>query len=105
MHPSKQINIPGLRTFSLPIYTGEPFRWDQRLYTIAIGNHADPDVLNDCRTMSEATGGALWELRLPKLIRKCCENILGLGRPHVDILPFRNVMQHGVVVRFEQLSE
>ncbi|KAJ8322587.1 hypothetical protein QVD99_000972 [Batrachochytrium dendrobatidis] len=69
------INIPGSRLSGLE-YSVEPFRWEQRLYTIALMPESVP-VSSHLTAMSDVMGGKLWKISSSRHLLKCIENCLG----------------------------
>jgi hypothetical protein len=81
----------------------EPFRWEQRLYTI--GLTTDPTQYNPyIGVLSEAVGGQFWLVQNEKHMIQCIENCHGLAHPkrHLNIHPFHPVCHiEGVSVVLE----
>jgi hypothetical protein len=81
----------------------EPFRWEQRLYTIALTtdpNHWGPHI----GVMSDAVGGQFWLIHSVKHMIQCMENCHGLAHPrrHINVQPVHPVCHiEGVSVILE----
>ncbi|KAJ1342323.1 hypothetical protein BSLG_003246 [Batrachochytrium salamandrivorans] len=69
------INIPGSKLSGLD-YAIEPFRWEQRLYTIGLMPESAP-VNPHLTAMSDVMGGKFWKISSARHLTKCMENCLG----------------------------
>uniref|UniRef100_T1J717 VWFA domain-containing protein n=1 Tax=Strigamia maritima TaxID=126957 RepID=T1J717_STRMM len=92
MHP----NIPGSEL------TREPFRWDQRLFSLVLRISGTPSVEKDCVSlvpsdnspvdaMCEVTGGRSYAVTSQRMLMQCLESLV-------------QKVQSGVVINFEKVG-
>ncbi|KAJ3383486.1 Integrator complex subunit 6 [Lobulomyces angularis] len=103
---SDNLSLPGLTSAGASTYI-EPFRWDQRLYTILLNTeNIQPRIITQLRSMSENMGGECWSIDNIKSLIHCIDNCMGGVKPlHPDCQPQRSICAiEGVTVFFEEES-
>ncbi|KAJ3270519.1 Integrator complex subunit 6-like [Terramyces sp. JEL0728] len=101
-----RINIPGLKSPGADNYL-EPFRWEQRLYTIALMHELQP-VDAQVSIMSDVSGGQFWRIDSLKALLQCVNNCVGVTQPrkHPFPQPYQSIAYiEGVSVAFESHPE
>ncbi|KAI7821059.1 hypothetical protein BC939DRAFT_456393 [Gamsiella multidivaricata] len=97
-----RLNIPGI-TFAGVDYYHEPFRWDQRLYTIFLEPNAemvDPQL----SVLSTVMGGTSYRVRTLRHMLQAMDCMLGISKiPPTQFSPQALLHIYGVVVNFEDL--
>ncbi|KAL2917625.1 hypothetical protein HK105_202911 [Polyrhizophydium stewartii] len=95
-----RISIPGLRIPGCEFFI-EPFRWEQRLFTIVLQPDTIP-LAQFVRPMSDAMGGDVWWINSARSMIRSMENCLGVRR-HLAVAPAGPVSHiEGVSVVFER---
>ncbi|KAJ3000296.1 hypothetical protein HDV02_006508 [Globomyces sp. JEL0801] len=109
-----KINIPGLKTTGADGFL-EPFRWEQRLYTIALV-HDHSKIMSQVNVMSDVMGGnhtylisgQFWRINSLRQLLQCIDNCHGLGQPrrHPNVHPYQPICHiEGVSVTIEPHPE
>ncbi|KAF9098075.1 Integrator complex subunit 6 [Mortierella sp. AD031] len=96
------LNIPGITSAGVDYYH-EPFRWDQRLYTIFLEPNAemvDPQL----SVLSSVMGGTSYRVRTLRHMLQAMDCMLGISKiPPTQYSPQAVLHIYGVVVNFEDL--
>ncbi|KAG9064964.1 Integrator complex subunit 6 [Linnemannia hyalina] len=96
------LNIPGVTSAGVDYYH-EPFRWDQRLYTIFLEPNAemvDPQL----SILSTVMGGTSYRVRTLRHMLQAMDCMLGISKiPPTQYSPQAVLHIYGVVVNFEDL--
>ncbi|KAF9579134.1 Integrator complex subunit 6, partial [Lunasporangiospora selenospora] len=96
------LNIPGVTSAGVDYYH-EPFRWDQRLYTIFLEPNAevvDPQL----SILSNVMGGTSYRVRTLRHMLQAMDCMLGISKiPPTQYSPQAVLHIYGVVVNFEDL--
>ncbi|KAG0295580.1 Integrator complex subunit 6 [Linnemannia gamsii] len=99
-----RLNIPGVTSAGVDYYH-EPFRWDQRLYTIFLEPNAemvDPQL----SILSTVMGGTSYRVRTLRHMLQAMDCMLGISKiPPTQYSPQAVLHIYGVVVNFEDLIE
>lgn len=100
---SDRIDIPGLRSPGAELFN-EPFRWDQRLYTILLKpDYSKSPINNYIKLLSEVMWGSCWTISSVSGIRQCIDNCIGAAKPFHNVLPQMAVSHvSGAIVTFEE---
>lgn len=69
---TEKLNIPGGKTVGMDMYL-EPFRWEQRLVTIAVRRPKNELI----RTLSDHMNGQFWVVDTIKMLLLCMQNCHG----------------------------
>jgi hypothetical protein len=77
------IHIPALLSPGKESYI-EPFRWEQRLYTLALIDKTRK--YSNINVMSQTMGGEYWEIPNLKALLQCMETCLGVPQRHPVLL-------------------
>lgn len=86
------LNIPGLKTPGKEMFI-EPFRWEQRLYTLALLPESRTRTANpNVPIMSLNMGGEYWEIKNLKSLVQCIETSLGVSQRNPLMGPFYTSM-------------
>ncbi|KAF9147528.1 Integrator complex subunit 6 [Linnemannia schmuckeri] len=97
-----RLNIPGVTSAGVDYYH-EPFRWDQRLYTIFLEPNAemvDPQL----SILSTVMGGTSYRVRTLRHMLQAMDCMLGISKiPPTQYSPQAVLHIYGVVVNFEDL--
>ncbi|KAF9132671.1 Integrator complex subunit 6 [Mortierella sp. 14UC] len=97
-----RLNIPGVTSAGVDYYH-EPFRWDQRLYSIFLEPNAemvDPQL----SILSTVMGGASYRVRTLRHMLQAMDCMLGISKiPPTQYSPQAVLHIYGVVVNFEDL--
>ncbi|KAI8601354.1 hypothetical protein EDD21DRAFT_374691 [Dissophora ornata] len=97
-----RLNIPGITSAGVDYYH-EPFRWDQRLYTIFLEPNVemvDPQL----SILSTVMGGTSYRVRSLRHMLQAMDCILGISKiPPTQYSPQAVLHIYGVVVNFEDL--
>ncbi|KND04683.1 uncharacterized protein SPPG_00396 [Spizellomyces punctatus DAOM BR117] len=94
---SDDLNIPRLRTPGSKLYA-EPYRWDQRLYTLWLTDEVGPNK-EQVNKLSNDMGGQWWQIPNVRYLLQCIDNCM---RPngHPGVHPYAPVCNiEGVIVR------
>ncbi|GJJ75105.1 hypothetical protein EMPS_07463 [Entomortierella parvispora] len=98
----ERLNIPGITSAGVDYYH-EPFRWDQRLYTIFLEPNADM-VDQQLGVLSTVMGGACYRVRTLRHMLQAIDCMLGISKiPPTQYSPQAVLHIYGVVVNFEDL--
>ncbi|KAG0306475.1 Integrator complex subunit 6 [Dissophora globulifera] len=96
------LNIPGITSAGVDYYH-EPFRWDQRLYTIFLEPNVevvDPQL----SILSTVMGGTSYRVRTLRHMLQAMDCMLGISKiPPTQYSPQAVLHIYGVVVNFEDL--
>ncbi|KAF9174652.1 Integrator complex subunit 6-like, partial [Mortierella sp. AD011] len=99
-----RLNIPGITSAGVDYYH-EPFRWDQRLYTIFLEPNAemvDPQL----SILSTVMGGTSYRVRTLRHMLQAMDCMLGISKiPPTQYSPQAVLHIYGVVVNFEDLID
>ncbi|KAF9201596.1 Integrator complex subunit 6, partial [Haplosporangium sp. Z 27] len=99
-----KLNIPGITSAGVDYYH-EPFRWDQRLYTIFLEPNAeivDPQL----SILSTVMGGTSYRVRTLRHMLQAMDCMLGISKiPPTQYSPQAVLHIYGVVVNFEDLID
>ncbi|KAF9112977.1 Integrator complex subunit 6 [Mortierella sp. AM989] len=99
-----RLNIPGITSAGVDYYH-EPFRWDQRLYTIFFEPNTemvDPQL----SILSTVMGGASYRVRTLRHMLQAMDCMLGISKiPPTQNSPQAVLHIYGVVVNFEDLID
>ena len=79
---TEKLNIPGLKSPGADAYL-EPFRWEQRLYTIVLASKSD-ETKPVTGIMSEAVGGHCWTVSSLSDLLMVIDNCQGLSPNRVN---------------------
>ncbi|KAG0096731.1 Integrator complex subunit 6 [Podila epicladia] len=97
-----RLNIPGITSAGAD-YFHEPFRWDQRLYTIFLEPNAevvDPQL----SILSNVMGGASYRVRTVRHMLQAMDCMLGISKiPPTQYSPQAVLHIYAIVVNFEDL--
>ncbi|KAI1315117.1 Integrator complex subunit 6 [Mortierella claussenii] len=97
-----RLNIPGIATAGADYYH-EPFRWDQRLYTIFLEPNAevvDPQL----SILSTVMGGSSYRVRTLRHMLQAMDCMLGMSKiPPTQYSPQAVLHIYGIVANFEDL--
>ncbi|KAJ3150362.1 Integrator complex subunit 6 [Geranomyces variabilis] len=97
---SHELHIPQLQTPGQEFYI-EPFRWDQRLFTLWMTENADPQ--STVIQMSSVMRGEWWQIPNLKYLSQCIDNCMHFKHPNVR--PFAPICNaDGVLVNFVEHS-
>ncbi|KAF9436929.1 Sarcoma antigen 1 [Entomortierella beljakovae] len=97
-----RLNIPGITSAGVDYYH-EPFRWDQRLYTIFLEPNAEM-VDQQLSILSTVMGGTSYRVRTLRHMLQAMDYMLGISKlPPTQYSPQAVLHIYGVVVNFEDL--
>ncbi|KAG0034021.1 Integrator complex subunit 6 [Podila clonocystis] len=97
-----RLNIPGITSAGADYYH-EPFRWDQRLYTIFLEPNADV-VDPQLSILSNVMGGASYRVRTMRHMLQAMDCMLGISKiPPTQYSPQAVLHIYAIVVNFEDL--
>lgn len=97
-----RLNIPGITSAGADYYH-EPFRWDQRLYTIFLEPNADV-VDPQLSILSNVMGGASYRVRTVRHMLQAMDCMLGISKiPPTQYSPQAVLHIYAIVVNFEDL--
>ncbi|RKP40193.1 hypothetical protein BJ085DRAFT_37623 [Dimargaris cristalligena] len=103
---SDKLNIPGLVSPGAERYL-EPFRWDQRLFTIYLNAIPQlPAVEPQINAMCDVMGGASIHVSTLRSLQQSIDTMLGMAKPSKEMVnntPFI-AQPHGVLVNFECMT-
>ncbi|KAJ3022655.1 Integrator complex subunit 6 [Thoreauomyces humboldtii] len=92
---SDQLNIPRLQTPGQEFYR-EPFRWDQRLFTLWMTHFAPPQ--SKVTMMSDAMHGEWWQIPNVRYLMQCIDNCM--HTKHAQVFPYAPICSaDGVVAK------
>ncbi|KAF9428483.1 Integrator complex subunit 6 [Podila epigama] len=98
----ERLNIPGITSPGADYYH-EPFRWDQRLYTIFLEPNADV-VDPQLSILSNVMGGASYRVRTVRHMLQAMDCMLGISKiPPTPHSPQAVLHIYAIVVNFEDL--
>ncbi|KAF9161752.1 Integrator complex subunit 6 [Actinomortierella ambigua] len=98
-----RLQLPGITSAGAELYN-EPFRWDQRLYTIFL--EPQPDLVDpQLGVLSNFTGGASYRVKNLRHMLQAIDCMLGISKlPPMQYSPQAVFHIHGIVVNFEWLN-
>ncbi|KAG0230829.1 Integrator complex subunit 6 [Actinomortierella wolfii] len=98
-----RLQLPGITSAGAELYN-EPFRWDQRLYTIFL--EPQPDLVDpQLGILSNFTGGASYRVKNLRHMLQAIDCMLGISKlPPMQYSPQAVFHIHGIVVNFEWLN-
>ncbi|KAG0338615.1 Integrator complex subunit 6, partial [Podila humilis] len=97
-----RLNIPAITSAGADIFV-EPFRWDQRLYTIFLEPNADV-VDPQLSILSSVMGGASYRVRTVRHMLQAMDCMLGISKiPPTQYSPQAVLHIYAIVVNFEDL--
>ncbi|ORY99523.1 hypothetical protein BCR41DRAFT_364030 [Lobosporangium transversale] len=97
-----RLNIPGITTAGVDYYH-EPFRWDQRLYTVFLEPNTET-VDPQLSILSTVMGGTSYRVRTLRHMLQAMDCMLGMSKiPPTQYSPQAVLHIYGVVVNFEDL--
>ncbi|KAF9312532.1 Integrator complex subunit 6 [Podila horticola] len=98
----ERLNIPGITSAGADYYH-EPFRWDQRLYTIFL--EPNSDVIDpQLSILSNVMGGASYRVRTVRHMLQAMDCMLGISKiPPTQYSPQAVLHIYAIVINFEDL--
>ncbi|KAF9974026.1 Integrator complex subunit 6 [Actinomortierella ambigua] len=98
-----RLQLPGITSAGAELYN-EPFRWDQRLYTIFL--EPQPDLVDpQLGILSNFTGGASYRVKNLRHMLQAIDCMLGISKlPPMQYSPQAVFHIHSIVVNFEWLN-